>query len=134
MVQRKIIILLASSSMLLAAGCPSKDSGLTESQVDQILETQSSIHQERAVLSQQRDQLEEDRRTWADRERNDPVIASAISGSALLLACCLPLIVIALLLWPRQSTDSEVCDVLIDDAASKEPKLLPRSERPQRLQ
>lgn len=133
--QRTIILLLASCSVLMAAGCPNKDSGLTKSQVDQMLETQNSIQHERTVLSQQRDQLEEDRRIWAARQRNDPVIANAISGGALLLACCMPLVVIAFLLWPRKSdsSDSEVCDVLVADAASKKPKLTSPSAGPRRI-
>jgi hypothetical protein len=108
-------------------GCGGSDSGLTETQVDQLLEVQTSVQAEREHLSQQRDQLEADRRDWDARERIDPIIAAAIENAGLLVACGLPLLVVAILLWPRRSepVDEELCDVLICDMTSDHPKLLP---------
>ena len=87
----------------------------------QWLSLHEDLQQERSEIGQQRDLLEEDRRLWAGRERSDPIIAEAIAASGLLAACALPLVVIALLLWPRkpESSREEVCEILVDDLVSE---------------
>src|SRR6056297_494969 len=118
--------LIASLLTIAVAGCHDDSSGLTQGQVDSMLGIQSSVQDERQALSRQRDQLEDDRRVWDQRQRREPLIANAISGAALLAACSLPLILVASLLWPRapQASDAQVCDALVDDLSSDKPVLL----------
>ena len=133
---------LASSLLVcLLTGCPEEDSGLTESQVDRIIGMQESLSEERSALKDERtdlngarDQLEADRRQWAERERRDPIIAEAITAAGLLLACCLPLVAAVLLLWPRgaEPDDAAVSDALIADSISEEPQLLGAPSEPDR--
>lgn len=85
------------------AGCD-RSPKLTHQQVEQVFETQGQLVEQQASLSRSRDDLEADRRVWAERQRRDPIIAQAISATGLLIACCLPLWVIVLLL--RGSDDS----------------------------
>ena len=121
--------------VLLITGCSDPPSGLTQPQVDAMLDIQSSVADERSELIRQtddlnarRDDLEADRRDWARRERHDPIIAEAIGGAALLIACLLPLIAVGLLFWPRkpEPADEAICTVLIDDLSQEQPRLLPQ--------
>jgi len=86
---------------------------------EQWLALQAAIQHERAEVGQQRDQLEADRRAWDARERSDAVVAAAISSGAMLICCTLPLIVLTLLIWPRQPepADAIVSTLLIQDLA-----------------
>jgi len=65
----------------------------------------------------QRDLLEADRRRWNERQRNDPIVAATIHAAALLICCTLPLLMIALLIWPRspEPSSESVCELLVDD-------------------
>jgi len=119
---------------VLLAGCPDEPSGLTQPQVDAMLDIQSSVADERSELIRQtdelnerRDDLEAERRDWAEREYSDPIIAEAIGGSVLLIACVLPLLLVGMLLWPRKAepADEAICAVLIDDLSDEQPRLLP---------
>jgi hypothetical protein len=91
------------------------------------LDMQQDVRAEREAMSFQRDQLEDDRREFDQRERNDPVIASSIEAFGLLVACVLPLaMVLALFLLRRGEPESGlVCDVLLDQTL-----LQPTSEKP----
>ena len=88
------------------------------------LSLQADLQAERSEIGRQRDLLEEDRRDWFARERNDSPVAAAIHAVGLLAACSLPLILVALLLWPRRADPGDdrdlVSEILIDDLVLKQ--------------
>ena len=88
---------------------------------------QGELQEQQAEVGRQRDQLEEDRRTWAAYRRSDPMIASAITTTGLVIACVLPLVVCWYLLarQPSGEDDALVSEVLIQDIVSDEPVFLP---------
>jgi hypothetical protein len=88
---------------------------------------QGEVQKQQAEIGRQRDQLEEDRRTWAAYRRSDPMIASAITTTGLVIACVLPLVVCWYLLarQPSGEDDALVSEVLIQDIVSHEPVFLP---------
>lgn len=94
--------------LVLVAGCGvDREPGLTSGQTDSILRVQQTLTNEQTTLSQGRDALEQDRRTWAERERSDPIIATSIHATGLLVACLLPLGLVSLLLWNSRNVDSQ---------------------------
>ncbi|OYP33981.1 hypothetical protein [Rhodopirellula sp. MGV] len=122
--KQQLSMLTSIAAMALIPGCLDSDSGLTKNQVSQILEIQQETQQERSSLSRQRDDLEQDRRAWAERERQDPIIATSIYNGALIVACCLPLAMIILLLAPinREPSVELICETLIDETSPDQPK------------
>lgn len=111
---------------LCFAGCGEEGSGLTQSQVDQMLEIQQATQIERQQLSRGRDELEADRTLWAERERGDPIIAEAIASGCLLIACCLPILLV-IGIYFRDSddhADPDLCDALLNEVASQRPSLI----------
>ncbi|TWU51151.1 hypothetical protein [Rubripirellula reticaptiva] len=105
----------------------------------QWLEMQEDLQAERAEVGLQRDLLEEDRRRWDEREHGEPVLAAVISSAVLLVVCGLPLLMVAILMWPRQPEPSSetVCEVLLDDvvqqSTSSDTKRLPAKGRQAKL-
>ncbi len=91
----------------------------------QWLSLHEDLQAERTEIGHQRDLLEGDRRTWAERERDDPIIAAAIGAFGLIFACSLPLVLIALLIWPRKAEDSSgaTCEILVGDLVSESGRL-----------
>ncbi|TWU44446.1 hypothetical protein Poly51_61320 [Rubripirellula tenax] len=127
--------LLIAIGSLIVIGCGPSGRDLSD---QQWLEMQSDMQQERAEVGQQRDQLETDRREWDQRERSDSILAAVIASGGLLLACGLPLLVVAILLWPRPSESSSeaVCDVLLEEVVlhasnSDAPRLESTGEPPE---
>lgn len=100
--------------LMIASGCEQGDPTLSN---EQWLSIQQDLQQERIELAAQRDLLEADRRQWNERERHDPVVAATINSTALLLCCSLPLLMIALLIWPRspEPSSESVSELLVDD-------------------
>ena len=86
------------------------------------------VQAERVEIGQQRDALEVDRRQIAAQRHRDPIIAGAITGFGLLLACLMPLVLCWYLLHRRvePTDDQAVAEVLIEDLVRQEPLLLPR--------
>lgn len=127
-----MIIKLASIVIAGAAIAviPSWSSGpmnkVTPRTFEELVRLQQSVQEAQSKLDQGRDELEADRRRWAERERKDPIIAAVVQGTAMLLACLLPLVAALIVLWPRRSDsgDAEIIDTLLLDASSPEPKLL----------
>ncbi len=79
-------------------------------------------------LGRQRDQLENDRRQYADQRNRDPIIANTILDVGMILACLLPLalcIFLVLSLRDKSQSDSDLADVLVQEVVSDEPFLLP---------
>lgn len=102
----------------------------------QWLSLHEDLQTERAEIGHQRDLLEEDRRTWSQRERRDPIIAAAVNTLGLLAACSLPLILVAMLLWKRPPDESSevVNEVLVEDLTRGGGLLEDRSPSAKRLE
>ena len=99
-----------------------------------------SLHEdqqsERTKIGHQRDLLEADRRTWSERERNDPVIVEAIGACGLIVACSLPLVLIAFLLRPRKAEESTeaACEILVTDLVTESRRLSDSNTDPKRIE
>jgi hypothetical protein len=102
----------------------------------EIIAMQRDLQQGQAELGRQRDQLEDDRRQYADQRNRDPIIANMILDVGMILACLLPLvlgIVLVLSLRDKSQTDGDLADVLVQEIISEEPALLSRPDRPAAL-
>jgi Flp pilus assembly protein TadB len=94
----------------------------------EIVALQRDLQQGQAELGRQRDQLENDRRQYADQRNRDTIVANVILDVGMILACLLPLILgIALVLGLRDhtQTDSALTEILVEEIASDQPMLLP---------
>ena len=91
---------------------------------------QHDLQADQAEIGRQRDLLETERKQVAAARRRDPIIANAITGVGLALACMLPLLLCWYLLRSvRDETDDTlVAEVLIQELASDTPRLLPPFE------
>jgi hypothetical protein len=89
---------------------------------------QRDMQQGQADLGRQRDQLEQDRRQYAEQRNRDPILANTIIDVGTILACLLPLVLgIALVLGLRDQTqtDSALTEILVEEIAGDRPVLLP---------
>lgn len=96
----------------------------------EIIAMQKDLQQGQSELGRQRDQLENDRRQYADQRSRDPIVANTILDVGMIVACLLPLvlcIVLAISLRDISQTDADVADVLVQEIVSEEPLLLPQS-------
>jgi leucyl-tRNA synthetase len=100
-------------------------------------EVQTAIQQDRQSLNRQHEDLEHERRQIAQQRQRDPILAAAISSAVLVLACLAPL----LLCWyvlhvaGRSSPDdAAVSELLIQELAGEQPRLLPRLSSPPALE
>lgn len=117
------------------SGCKRKPPVLTERQVEQVFDAQQKIVDQQEALNQGRDDLETDRRDWADRERIAPIVANSIEATGVLIACCLPLAVISLLLIrskAEQVDETKVDPVLVEMLSSETNRLPQEAKRPSR--
>jgi len=91
-------------------------------------EVQANIGQERASLDRQHEELEDERSEIAKQTQRAPVIAEAIKGAVLLLACLCPLALTAYLIHALNgNTDDETAinELLVSEIMSDQPRLLP---------
>lgn len=98
----------------------------------EIVALQRDLQQGQAELGRQRDQLEDDRRQYADDRNRDPILANAILGVGTILACLLPLILciaLVLSLRDRSETESTLTEILVEEIAGEKPILLPHAGR-----
>jgi multidrug efflux pump subunit AcrA (membrane-fusion protein) len=98
----------------------------------EIIDLQRDLQQGQTDLGRQRDQLESDRRQYADQRNRDPILANTILDVGTILACLLPLvlcIVLALGLRDHTQTDSALTEILIEEIASDDPLLLPAADQ-----
>ncbi len=58
----------------------------------------AAVAAEHAAIGRARDALESDRRELALREQREPILAQAIESAALVLGCCIPLVLLVLVL------------------------------------
>lgn len=99
----------------------------------EIVALQRDLQQGQAELGRQRDQLENDRRQYADQRNRDPIVANVILDVGMIVACLLPLILCIVLvhaLRDRTQADSTLTEILVEEIASDQPMLLP-GMRPQ---
>ena len=89
---------------------------------------QKELQTERANINQQLSKLESERREIARQRGRDPIIANAISGIGLTLACLLPLLLAGYVVYSlnRSSDDSDaLSEMLVMEITAEKPKLLP---------
>ena len=85
------------------------------------------LQAERAGIDHQRESLEEERRKIAGQRNRDPIVAAAISSFGLVIACSLPLVLCAYLLYVlqhRTAPDEALVELLVEDLLAKQPRLL----------
>ena len=78
-------------------------------------------------LQVQRNRLEEERQALADERYRESLLAPILDNLGVLLIVCLPLVICWLLLFSlRKQTDDDaaVCDLLIQEITSDQPRLL----------
>ena len=97
---------------------------------EEMVALQREVQAERGEVGHQRDVLEQERRVLAAQRHRDPIIASAITSSGLLLACLLPLVLCWFLLHRRVDPvdDNAIAEVLLEDLVADQPLLLPRAK------
>lgn len=89
---------------------------------------QSELHQQQSTVDAHRKGLEDERRQMALQRGRDPIVASAITNSGLLLACVLPLVVCVLVIRQlnhQQPDDAAVAELLLLEATQQKSTLLP---------
>ena len=77
-------------------------------------------------MDAKRDELEQERREIAGRRNRDPIIASAIKHTGLILGCLAPLAICAFVIRQMQAQEPDhaaVADLLIQELTK--PKILP---------
>ena len=100
-------------------------------------ELTSQVNDQQATVDAGREQLEQDRREIAEQRHRDPIVATAIQNTGLVMACLLPLIVAVYVIRHMQSQDPDhaaVAEMLVLEVTSDEPRLLPGPQlRPRKL-
>jgi Na+/glutamate symporter len=92
----------------------------------------SDLNSQQAMIQAGQQQLEQERREFAQQRHRDPIIAAAIANVGLLIACLLPLI-IALYLIGKMNTQepdhAAVAELLTTELTSDNPRLLAGPQR-----
>ncbi len=86
----------------------------------------SQLAQQQSVVDAKRDELEQERREIAGKRNRDPIIASAIQYTGLILGCLAPLAICAFVIRQMQSQEPDhaaLADLLIQEL--NKPKILP---------
>ena len=100
-------------------------------------ELTSQLNDQQATVDAGRGQLEQDRREIAEQRHRDPIVATAIENTGLVIACLLPLIVAVYVIRQMQSQEPDhaaVAEMLVLEVTSDEPRLLPGPQlRPRKL-
>lgn len=102
----------------------------------EIIEFQQSVREdlktERSNLDRQHEDLEKERQRIAASRYRAPLIASAITNAALLIACLLPLVLCCCVLsrLGKENVDESLSELLIQELASDRSTLLPDSRPP----
>lgn len=147
---RTPFVVLAAVLLIAAAGCEEDDERLArfaEESVRQqagqnrqtaqlnrevvraqqeLVALQHDLGEQQAEVNHQRDRLESERRELATQRRRDPIIAAAIRGVGLALACLAPLTLAGYLLYclRTQEEDPAITEMLIEEMVSQQPVLL----------
>lgn len=83
---------------------------------------------ERSSLDRQHEALDQERQRVAEARQREPIIAAAIQALTITLACLLPLLLCAYALRQlarSQPDDEGLCELLVQELAAEEPRLLP---------
>ena len=91
-------------------------------------ELTSQVNDQQATVDAGRGQLEQDRREIAEQRHRDPIVATAIQNTGLIIGCLLPLIVAVYVIRQMQSQEPDhaaVAEMLVLEVTSDEPRLLP---------
>ena len=100
-------------------------------------ELTSQLNDQQATVDAGRGQLEQDRREIAEQRHRDPIVATAIQNTGLIIGCLLPLIVAVYVIRQMQSQEPDhaaVAEMLTLELTSDEPRLLPGPQlRPRKL-
>ena len=91
-------------------------------------ELTSQLNDQQATVDAGRGQLEQDRREIAEQRHRDPIVATAIQNTGLIIGCLLPLIVAVYVIRQMQSQEPDhaaVAEMLVLEVTSDEPRLLP---------
>jgi len=84
-------------------------------------ETQAAVSQERSSVDRQREALEQERQQIAAQRNRDPIVAAALTGLAIVLACLAPIVLAIYLLRSahrHEATDAELAELLVQEIAS----------------
>ena len=133
-----LTILLFLVGLALVASCEDEKAKLAEAS-RQLVEAdaksrtetialQRDLQQGQTELGRQRDQLEDDRRGFADQRNRDPIVANTLTVVGTIIACLLPLILgiyLARGLRDSSQVDSSLAEILVDEIATDKPVLLP---------
>jgi hypothetical protein len=90
----------------------------------------SELHDERAGLDRQREEMEQERRNIATQRHRDPIIAQTIGTVGLTLTCLLPLLLAGYVIYALNRSGDEndaLSELLIMEMTADQPLLLPRS-------
>ena len=92
----------------------------------EVIALQQDLRADQADVHRARDRLEVERKQIAAQRHRDPIIANAITGVGLLLACLTPLLLCWYLLRTvrEESDGAVVAEVLIEELMAEHPKLL----------
>ncbi len=88
----------------------------------------TQLNAQQSALDTARTQLEKDRKEIAAQRHRDPIIAAAIQGIGVFLACLLPLAVAVFVIWQMQNQgpdEAAVAELLITELISETPLFLP---------
>ena len=95
----------------------------------------TQINKQQSVVDAKRDELEQERREIAGRRSRDPIIASAIQYTGLILGCLAPLAICAFVISQMQAQEPDhaaVAELLIQELTIPKilsvPKTLPKLE------
>ena len=133
-----LTILLFLVALAVVSGCDDDKARLAEAS-RQLVEADAKSRSEtialqrdlqhgQTELGQQRDQLESDRRGFADQRNRDPIIANTLTVLGTIIACLLPLVLgiyLASGLRDPSQVDSTLTEILVDEIATDKPVLLP---------
>lgn len=98
--------------------------------IDATTKLHGELHTERRNIDRQHEKLDDERKQIAAERHRDPIIAVALEGFGLILACLMPLVVCVLVLRQmRDETGDEraLGEMLALEIASDQPTLLPAS-------
>jgi TolA-binding protein len=101
----------------------------------EMAEVHHNLTEQQHNIHQQHNQLEHERQDIARQRQRDPIIAAAIQDGGLIIACLLPLLLAALVIWRLRDSGEELQtlnQVLIQELVAEEPRLLPRPESSER--
>jgi len=118
-----LTILLFLVGLALVSGCDDDKAQVAEAsrqlvEADaksrtEIVALQRDLQQGQTELGRQRDQLEDDRREFADQRNRDPIIANTLTTVGTTIACLLPLVL------------GTLAEILVEEIATDKPVLLP---------